>query len=145
MDPTERRLADRRRVPRGGRRAPDVPGRYPAVLVADRDDSVRRVFVQCLHRLGFQVEEAATTDAAVAIVELCHPRIAIAELTLPGDHEFQASVRAHHIPYIVTATKDGVVPPDAAAVLMKPFPLAVLLKEVRRALRGPEALTKKDS
>lgn len=136
MNSAQRRRADdRRRVPRGGRRALDVPGRYPPVLVADSDDGARRPSVRYLGRFGFQVEEAATGDAAVAIVETSHPHVAIAELTLPRDDEFQARVRERGIPYIVTATNDiGFVPPDAAAVLMKPFPLAALLNEVRRVL-----------
>lgn len=140
MDPTERRHPDdRRRVPRGGRRVLDVPGRYPPVLVADSDDGARRPCVRYLDRLGFQVEEAATGEAAVAIVEMAHPRVAIAEVTLPRDDEFQARVRERGIPYIVMATDDiGVVPPEAAAVLIKPFPLAALLTEVRRVLTSRE-------
>jgi CheY-like chemotaxis protein len=136
MAPADLRHAPcRRRVPRGGRRASDVPGRYPTVLVADSDDGARRVYVRCLEQLGFQVEQAATGDAAVAIVEMCHPHVAIAELTLPRDDEFQARVREHGIPYIATATNDSAfVPPEVATVLMKPFPLSALLKEVRRVL-----------
>lgn len=136
IDPSERRHpADRRHVPRGGRRAIDVPGRYPPVLVADSDDGARRPCVRYLNRLGFQVEEAATGEAAVAIVEMAHPRVAIAEATLPRDGEFHARLKERGIPCIVMATDDiGVVPPEAAAVLMKPFPLAALLTEVRRVL-----------
>jgi DNA-binding response OmpR family regulator len=136
MDPAERRQADDRRcVPRGGRRALDMPGRYPPVLVADSDDGARRPCVRYLDRFGFLVEEAATGEAAVAIVDTCHPHVVIAELTLPRDDELQARVRERGIPYIVTATNDiGFVPPGAAAILMKPFPLGALLNEVRRVL-----------
>jgi DNA-binding response OmpR family regulator len=140
MDPAERRHApNRRRVPRGGRRALDVPGRYPPVLVADSDDGARGVCVRCLERFGFQVEQAATGEAVVAIVERCRPHVAIAELTLPRDDEFQARMRAHGIPYIATATNGSAfVPPEVAAVLMKPFPLAALLNEVRRVLTSSD-------
>ena len=136
MDPAERRHADDRRgAPRGGRRPLDVPGRYPPVLVADSDDGARRVCARYLGRFGFQVEEATTGEAAVAIVEMCHPQVAIAELTLPRDDDFQARVRERDIPYIVTVASDvGCTPPDAAAVLLKPFPLSSLISAVRLAL-----------
>jgi DNA-binding response OmpR family regulator len=80
----------------------DVPGRYLPVLVADSDDGARRPCVRYLEQFGFQVEEATTGEAAVAIVEMCHPQVAIAELTLPRDDAFQARVREHGIPYVVT-------------------------------------------
>jgi DNA-binding response OmpR family regulator len=135
-DPVERRYpSDRRRVPRGGRRARDVPGRHPPVLIADTDDGARRPFVRYLDWFGFQVEEAATGEAAVTIVETRHPKLAIADLTLACDDAFRKGVRERGIPYILTATHDtGFFPPEAAALLMKPFPLALLLEEVRRVL-----------
>ena len=106
------------------------------MVVADSDDGARRVCARYLNRFGFQVEEATTGEAAVAIIGTCHPHVAIGELTLPRDDAFQARIREQGIPYIVTATSDvGIVLPDATAVLVKPFPLAELLQEVRRALR----------
>jgi two-component system response regulator RegX3 len=137
LESTNRRHAnDRRQVSRGGRRTFDAPGRYPPVLIADSDEGARRPLVRYLDHFGFEVEEAVTGAAAVSIVERSRPQVAIAEITLPHDDGFRTRVRDLGIPYIVTATDDmGAVPPDAAAVLLKPFHLAALLHEVRRVLR----------
>jgi CheY-like chemotaxis protein len=128
---------DRRLLPRGGRRTTDLDGRHPPVLVADSDDGARRVFVRGLNRFGFEVLEAATGEEALALVTALSPQVVIAELTLPRDDAFQAHVKAHGIPHIVTVTTDeGIVPPDAVVVLEKPFGLSSLVSEVRRALRA---------
>ena len=128
---------DRRRVPRGGRRAGDVPGKFPPVLVADSDDGARRPCVRYLERFGFQVEQATTGEAAAAIVEQCRPQVAVAELTLPRDDAFQRLLQTRGIPYIATASTDNpIVPSGVAAVLFKPFPLEALLADVRRVLRS---------
>jgi DNA-binding response OmpR family regulator len=135
VDSDRRQKPDRRRAPRGGRRDFDVPGRYPPVLVAESDNGARQPFVRYLERFGFQVEQATTGDAASAILATCNPQVAIAELTLPHDEEFQARIWSRGIPYIATAATDiDMVPPECAAILIKPFPLASLLKEVRRVL-----------
>ncbi len=123
-------------MPRGGRRAHDVPGAHPPVLVADSDAGARRVFASVLERFGFQVFEAATGEEALALTEQCAPRLTVAELTLPRDDAFQAYVRLHRIPYIVTvATEYDAVPANAVVVLEKPFSLTVLLQEVFRIVR----------
>lgn len=139
-DPLQRRhLNDRRRVPRGGRRPLDVPGRFPPVLLVESDDSVRRVCRRYLDQFGFQVEEAATASAALAIVEHSQPHAAILELTRRREDEFVARLKAHAIPCVVTVSTDaGVVPAHAAALLVKPFPLAEMLSEVRRVLRSAD-------
>jgi DNA-binding response OmpR family regulator len=141
IESTNRRhVNDRRRMPRGGRRPCDSPGRYPPVLIADSDEGARRPCVRYLEHFGFQVEEAATGAAAVSIVERSRPRVAIAELTLPHDEGFHTRMRNLGIPYIVTTTDDwGAVPADAAGVLRKPFPLAALLNAVRRVLTASES------
>jgi DNA-binding response OmpR family regulator len=90
-----------------------------------------------LNRFGFDVAEANTGEGALAVLEACRPHVAIAELTLPRDDEFQLRVRTATIPYIVTTTNDTLAaPPDAVSVLMKPFSLQTLLEEVRRSLRA---------
>ncbi len=141
MDSVERRqVPERRHVTRGGRRPLDPPGRYPPVLVADSDDSVRRVCARYLDRFGFDVNEAATGEAAVEVLEAHRPKVAIAEFTLPRDDEFHARVRAYEVPCIVTTTSDpDHPPPDAVSVLVKPFSFKALLTEIRRVLSRPEA------
>jgi DNA-binding response OmpR family regulator len=131
---------DRRTMPRGGRRATDVPGQHPPVLVGDSDDGARRVFARALERFGFRVCEAATGEEALALVEECSPCVVIAESTLPRDDALQSYIRICRIPQIVTVTDpDGVVPSDAAAILEKPFALTALLNEVFRILRAGDA------
>jgi DNA-binding response OmpR family regulator len=125
---------------RGGRRDSDMPGRYPPVLVGDSDDGARRVIARGLQRSGFQVLEAAAGEDALALAEAHSPSIVIAESTLPRDDAFQSYMRLRGLPCIVTVTNDeGVVLPDAAAVLEKPFSLKTLLNEVFRVLRAGHA------
>lgn len=132
----ERRGSDRRRAARGGRRASDLPGQYPPVLVADSDDGVRRVCVRYLHQFGFQVAEARTGGEAAAALDASRPQVAITELDLASTSRFRARLpKDLHIPVIVMTTDEAApVPPDAAGVLIKPFALATLLHEVRRVL-----------
>lgn len=137
MTTAERRCQDRRRVARGGRRAIDLPGRYPPVLIADSDDAVRRVCVRYLDQFGFQVAEARSGEEAAAALDASRPHVVITELTLPSTSRFRTRLTKDvHIPVIVTTTDQAApVPPEAAGVLIKPFALATLLHEVRRVLR----------
>jgi len=105
------------------------------VLVADSDDGARRPLARYLDHFGFELEEVTSGPAAATALDRCRPHVVVAESTLPHDDEFQALLRTRHIPYIVTVTFDmDEVPADAAAVLVKPFPLAALLTAVRHAL-----------
>jgi hypothetical protein len=130
---------DRRRVPRGGRRPYDRPGSYPPVLVADTDDGVRRAFVRYLNLFGFRVVETARIDEALDADGTLRPHVIVTELTSAAAARLASSSR---VPTIVTVT-DGIHPrpPFASALLVKPFPLPVLLDEVRRALRASSAAT----
>jgi DNA-binding response OmpR family regulator len=140
MATPERRLAsltDRRRVPRGGRRPTDRAGRYPPVLVADSDGFARRPLVSYLKLFGFQVDEAANSHDATAAIERSQPHVIIAELTLPASARLRTLfTSARCIPVIVTTTDTAIpVSPQASGLLMKPFPLATLLDELRGVLR----------
>ena len=123
-------------MPRGGRRRGDAPGHYPPLLVGDSDDGSRRVLRILFERLGFHVLEAAAGEEALALAEAYPPCVVITESTLPRDDDFQAYVLARQIPCIATITNEqGTVPPEAVAVLEKPFELSELLREVFRVLR----------
>jgi len=135
-------VSGRRTHPRGGRRATDVAGRYPPLLVGDSDARARRVLARGLERFGFEVLEAATGPEALTLAGGRPLHAVIADLTLPYDDVFQDYVRSHRIPYIVTVTTDeGIVPPDAAAVLEKPFSLSVLLDAVFHVVRDGHSPT----
>lgn len=89
-----------------------------------------------LHQRGFQVAEARTGGEAAAALNTSRPRIAIAELALAFTSRFKTKLTQDiHVPVIVMTTDEAApVPPEAAGVLVKPFPLATLLHEVRRVL-----------
>src|SRR4029077_20316840 len=127
---------DRRRIPRGGRRPTDLHGRYPRVLIDDSDAGARRPCVRYLSLFGFDVEEAATGDEAVVALNSCPPHLPIADTRLSSAAQFETIVaKDYQIPVIVTTTDHaGPVPLEAIGVLIKPFPLATMLNEVRRAL-----------
>src|SRR5689334_12502109 len=75
---------DRRRVPRGGRRAMDRQGRHPVVLVAESYEGVRRSCSRYLERLNFQVLEAADGEAALSQIAADPPQVILTELHLPS-------------------------------------------------------------
>jgi len=131
---------DRRRLSRGGRRATDLQGRHPRVLIADSDAGARRPCVRYLSLFGFDVEEAATSDETVVPFNSRRPHLIIADATLSSAARITTTLaKEFHIPVIVTTTDHGgPVPPEAAGVLVKPFPLATMLNEIRRALNVAE-------
>jgi DNA-binding response OmpR family regulator len=104
--------------------------------VADSDASARRPCVRYLNLFGFQVEEAADGEAALAAVRSYRPHVVVTEASLPRGAELAPRLATEFkVPFIVTVTNDAVpVPPEAAAVLVKPFPLGALLEEVRKVL-----------
>lgn len=139
MSSIERRVArgpDRRLVPRGGRRPADIPGRYPPLLVADNEESVRRPCVRYLSLFGFQVEEAADGDEALAALQAVRPHIVVTDARLQrAPHLAPRLAHEFNVPFIVTVTDEATpVPVEAFAVLVKPFSLRTMLAEVRRAL-----------
>jgi CheY-like chemotaxis protein len=143
-------MPDRRKVPRGGRRDDDRPGRDPMLLVAESYHEVRRVYVRYLNLFGFLVKEAQNATDAVAILRSATPRVILAEASMPMlDAErlwgqVQADPRTRSTPIILLVAAAD-VPETAgrfrpAAVLHKPFHLSALTSAVRRALRAQAAL-----
>ena len=139
-------ILDRRRVPRGGRRADDRQGKYPPVLVAESYDGVRKSCSRYLDRFHFQVIEAADGEEALARLTADPPRVILAEWSLPTMPALRLiqwlsqNWRTRQIPVIVLA---GDLDPSseeaqglAAGVLLKPFPLHRMLSEIRRVLRA---------
>ena len=142
--PVDRRgPRDRRRVPRGGRREYDRPGRCPAVLVADSYEGARRPCVRYLDRFNFDVSEATNGEDALKQIVSATPRVIVTEWALPSmpaDRLCQwlaQGQRTREIPVIVVAADFDADRrmPGVAAILVKPFSLESMLTEVRRALR----------
>src|SRR5262252_7988943 len=81
-DEKRQTLSDRRRFPRGGRRAGDQPGRHPCVLVAEPYEGVRRQCVRYLTLFNFQAEEAVDAVQALEASMRLQPALVIADLAL---------------------------------------------------------------
>jgi DNA-binding response OmpR family regulator len=131
---------DRRRTPRGGRRALDGPGQFPIVLVADTYAGARTPCVRYLDRYGFHVIEAASADDAMSGLARTRPHVIVSGLEgedaqrlydrLSRDDELQT------VPILVLAADDGITSPSIpGAVLSKPFLLRRLLTELRTILQ----------
>jgi CheY-like chemotaxis protein len=138
---------DRRRVPRGGRRGADRPGRHPVVLVADSHDLVRESVAKYLEHFGFQVARAANGPEALAAVRTAPPHVVLVEGSLPDLPAPAMTEQLHGHPATQTTAVIVTVagPYDLAgdrrdarfdAVLMKPFSLASMLTELRQVLRA---------
>lgn len=76
---TEHRVQpDRRRRPRGGRRASDTAGFTPLVFVVDGNERQRDVCETILAKLRFAVAPFPTADAAVAVMSGLRPEVVAA-------------------------------------------------------------------
>jgi two-component system chemotaxis response regulator CheY len=135
---------DRRRVPRGGRRGADRPGRHPSVLVAESYEGVRQACARYLQQFNFDVMEAADGEQALARIVASPPQLILTEWNLPAMPagrlaQWVAQRRPNNdIPVIILANAvegEGRVP-RVAGVLRKPFSLPQMLEEVRRVLRA---------
>lgn len=70
---------DRRRLPRGGRRASDVAGFAPLVLLVGRGDTVVPQAEAVLARLKFAVTTTGTVQEALRIMDSIRPDVVVAE------------------------------------------------------------------
>ena len=141
------RAADRRRVPRGGRRTDDQPGRYPNLLVADGYLGARTPCVRYLDRFGFAVDEVGDANEALAIIEAKAPNLILLAADLPEIagwglvRRLKEQPHTRSIPIIFMTSdfdRDRTRSPDLplAGVLVKPFALSTMLHEIRRVFRA---------
>ena len=146
MSGVERRTGgqDRRRVPRGGRRATDQPGRYPHVLVADSYEGARICCVKYLDRLGFGVLEAGNGPGALAHIDAQSAHLVVIEHGLRDAPVADVANRLRSasptVPLIVMTSDldvvgDTVTQLPLVSVLEKPFSLTTMIAEIRRLLR----------
>ena len=148
----DRSMPDRRRVPRGGRRAVDRSGKHPSVLVAESYDGVRKSCARYLDRFNFQVIEAVDGEQALTQIAAEPPQVILAESSLPAmpvarlAQWLSQSWRTRQIPVIALASDFALSNPSGpqdvrglvAGVLVKPFTLRAMLEEIRRAIRVAE-------
>jgi CheY-like chemotaxis protein len=79
LHPVEKREgADRRRRPRGGRRAGDLDGLTPLVMVVDLDPRRRELAEAILAKLRFAVAPVESVDKAVSVLATLRPEIIVA-------------------------------------------------------------------
>jgi len=146
MTPVDLRRAnlDRRRVPRGGRRTGDLPGRYPSVLVADSYDGARIPCAKYLDRFNFGVIEAGGGHEALAHIDAMAAQVILIENGLLHTPVLRIARRLSRsgsaVPLIVMTTDLDTVEETVAglplvSVLEKPFSLSKMLEEIRRLLR----------
>jgi CheY-like chemotaxis protein len=115
-------------------------------MVADGYEGVRRPCARYLHRLKFDVSEAATGEEALSRIVHAPPRLILAEWSLPSMPEGRLTqwlaqgYRTRGIPVILLANAADILPPPlpVAGVLRKPFTLAQMIDEVRRVLRATD-------
>ncbi len=121
---------------------PPAPDDSPILLVDD-DPEMRAMLRDVLAGAGFRVEEAADTDALVALVPRVGPAVVILDHEMPGDWglEFLPTLRRRwpEIPVVVITAFGGPKLRETAerlgacAYLDKPFRVAELLAAVRQA------------
>lgn len=70
---------ERRRAPRGGRRAGDVAGFAPLIMVVGRGEAVIAQSEAVLARLKFAVTTSGSVDEALRVMVGLHPDVVVAE------------------------------------------------------------------
>ncbi len=133
-------------MPRGGRRSYDRPGSHPTILVADPYQDARLPVVRYLRRYHFGVIEAADGEQALQQVVAAAPQVILAEWSLPLmppprlRQWLDQSWRARALPVIIMIgdCEPGDSIPPVAGMLIKPFPLATMVDEIRRVIRLQE-------
>jgi hypothetical protein len=121
-----RRGPDRRRSPRGGRRAGDVQGFAPLVLVVGRGETAVAQSEAVLARLKFAVTTSATVDEALRVLSGIRPDVVVAEPDAASRIRLEAP---EHVP-VVEMSDDMRGNPDA------------LIDGIRYALRANDITTR---
>ena len=74
----KRTVAERRRLPRGGRRPDDVRGFTPLVMVVDSEVGRRDISEAILAKLMFAVAPVESAEKAVALLRALNPEVIVA-------------------------------------------------------------------
>lgn len=146
--PDERRLTggDRRRGARGGRRASDVAGRCPTVIVAEKYAAVRQAMARYLDLFKFDVREAINDLDLTSLLNSVRPALVILDANVlefaDAGARDEIAQRLHAgVPVILTRSAPSESADEGVAIapatnLAKPFNLSTLLDAVRRTLRA---------
>jgi DNA-binding response OmpR family regulator len=121
----------------------------PHLLVIDPDPGTRKILREFLARAGFQSEEAAFLDGALARLAGSRPAAVVVHDGIEGAAglEILEALRAHHpdLPVVFIAQRgDRRIAAGASlaatACVSKPFHIADLLAAVVRTVDGPTPL-----
>ena len=119
------------------------------ILVIEDHEDNRQIMNDTLSAAGFEVIEAVTGNAGVAMAESERPDLILMDIQLPGIDGYEATrlIKAkpalHHIPIVVVTSYalsgDDVKAKEAGcdAYLAKPFRPRELLATVRKFLPKP--------
>jgi DNA-binding response OmpR family regulator len=116
------------------------------ILVVEDESDIREALVEVLRDAGFQIVEAATADAATALLDFKGLSLIVTDINLPGRlNGIDLAVAARHarpgIPVIfisgrATNLEEAHVLGDPAAFLLKPFNFRTLVGDVQRMARA---------
>lgn len=123
-DRERRQLSDRRRWPRGGRRAGDLPGYSPLVLVADDDADNGARCEAILAALRFAVAPARSIEEALSVMRALRPNLVVARMREADrlQREMAQNDITAEVPLIIVTE-----------ALREPM---ALVEEIRRVLRA---------
>ena len=125
-----------------------APRRTPVILVADDDRDTRELYRACFDMSGFVTAEAKTGEETLVAAERLTPDVLLTDLVFPDIDGFTVARRLKERPatahirviLLTGASVEGFQQKDADAgvlrALLKPWLPEVMLREVRRALRG---------
>ena len=117
------------------------------ILIADDHEEMRELVVELLEGQGYEIQQAADTDAVLERVGAVHPDLVILDVNMPGEGGIAAlkAIRANRtlngVRILVLSGSVDIAPEwlsdlGADAQLPKPFPIDDLNATVRRLLPG---------
>lgn len=118
-----------------------------SILIADDHEEMRQLVLELLEAQGYEIRQAADTDAVLEQVQAHRPDLLILDVNMPGAGGIAAlrSIREDQelngMPVLVLSGSVDLAPDwlselGADAHLPKPFPIDELNATVRRLLTG---------
>jgi DNA-binding NtrC family response regulator len=113
----------------------------PRILLVDDDDGVRTLLEHILSAANYEIDEAGSVKASLALLERNYYNLLLSDLMLPDGSGMQIAEEAHRRgtpAIIVTAYPYRFRKADLARfdLLLKPVQPAALLEAVSKALKG---------
>jgi DNA-binding response OmpR family regulator len=113
-----------------------------SILIVDDDELLRHSLAYSLEQAGYQIQMAATAEAAIEIIEMSPPSLVLLDIGLPNMNGLDAIRRIRDIcPVIFVSGRqrqlDEVLSLELGAedYIRKPFDTDVLLARVRNVLK----------